>query len=101
MVIAPQRVAGNVRRVGIGQAFGHLGIRWQVVHPHRQHALGAGHQFVRVRPFAAVASHPFHFTVVAGIQPVLQVLFVLSQIDGANTQLLKAQLACQFTNLCG
>ena len=39
-----------------------------------------------------MASHVFHFAVVAGIQPFLQVVLVLIEVDAGDAKLLEAKL---------
>ena len=42
-----------------------------------------------------MGTHVVHFAVVAGRKPALQVLFMLGQVQAADADLLKAQLAAQ------
>jgi NAD(P)H-hydrate epimerase len=51
------------------------------------------HQLFGVRAFTAVGTHVVHFAVVAGFEPALQVLLMLGQVEAADADLLKAQLA--------
>ena len=46
-----------------------------------------------MRAFAAVGAHVLHLAVVARVEPALQVLFMLGQVQAADADLLKAQLA--------
>src|SRR3546814_648934 len=55
--------------------------------------LCARYQLLGVRAFAAVGSHVLHFAVVAGVEPALQVMLVLGQIQAADADLLETQLA--------
>lgn len=40
-----------------------------------------------------MGAHVFHLAVVTRVEPALQVLFMLSQVEAADADLLKAQLA--------
>ena len=93
MVIAAQGITRDVGFFRLGEQLRHSGIARQVVHAQRHHAQSARHQFFGVRAFAAVGAHVFHFAVVAGGEPAFQVLLMLGQVEAADADLLKAQLA--------
>jgi hypothetical protein len=93
VVVTAQGVARHIGALRLGQALGHLRVAGQVVHAQRHHAQGARHQFIRVRALAAMGGHVVHFALVTGVQPALQVLLMLAQLDIGDADLLEAQLA--------
>jgi len=92
VVIAPQGVARDVGFFRFVQQLGHVRVTGQIVHAQGYYAQCAGHQLIRMRTFAAVGGHVIHLAVVTGVQPALQVLFMLGQVQAADADLLKAQL---------
>ncbi|MNN16508.1 hypothetical protein D3C81_1296490 [compost metagenome] len=93
VVVAAQRVARDVGFLRGGEDFRHPRIARQVVHAQRNHPQGAGNQLVRAPALAAVGAHVVHLTVIAGLQPALQVRAVGFQVETADADLLEAELA--------
>ena len=48
--------------------------------------------------FVAMAGHPLHLTVVAGLQPFAEIVSVLGEINTGKAQRLKAQLVTPLTD---
>ncbi|MNN16804.1 hypothetical protein D3C81_1299560 [compost metagenome] len=92
VVVTAQGVPGDVGFFRLGQLLGHARVAWQVVHAQGHHTQGAGHQLLRVRAFAAMRAHVVHFTVIARLQPALQVLLVLAQLHPGDADMGKAEL---------
>lgn len=93
VVIAAQRITRDVGFFRLAEHMRHLRIARQVVHAQGHYAQRARHQFLGVRAFAAMGAHIVHFAVVAGLEPALQMLLVLGEVQAADADLLEAQLA--------
>ncbi|SPO63891.1 conserved protein of unknown function [Pseudomonas inefficax] len=91
MVIPAQGVARHIGFLRLCQALRHLRIAGQVVHAQRYHAYRAGDQLLWVRALAAVSAQVFHLTLVAGVEPALQVVFVFAKVDPGDADMGKTE----------
>ncbi len=94
MIITPQRVAGDIGSVGIGQHRMRVGRRRRkIVQPRADDADRSGHQFGRPAALGAVRRHIIHLAMKAPIQPFLQARFGRTQVAVGNAHRGKAELA--------
>ena len=102
VVIAAERVAGDVGAVAVGQGLPGAGVvACAVVHPHRHHADGARLKFGGTRPLVAVPRHVLHAAVLALRQPVAQVCLVLGQVHAGDAGLLETELGAPALDVVG
>ncbi len=102
VIVAPQRIARDVAELRVGQhVVGRCGLRRQVIHSCRDHADGAGHEFLRSRAFATVPGHVFHLAVPAQFEPAHQIRFVGFDADGGNADLLEAEFVAPAPDVVG
>ena len=92
VVIATQRVAGNVGALAIGERAPCLAIVAAVILAHANGAAGAGHQMVWLCAQISIARHVIHVAVLALCQPVEQVLVISVKRRLHDAGLGKAQL---------
>jgi len=93
VIVATQRVAGDVGTFAVGDGVPGVGIvAGGVIHAQRDHPQRAGHQFIGPRALAAVAGHVVHFAVLALGQPVVQVALIVLQRHPGDADVAKAQL---------
>src|SRR5690606_5568719 len=85
--------AGPVAAVGFGRPWGPAAVPRQVVHAHRDHPTGAGYQLGGTGALGAMAGHPLHLAMIAGLQPPLQMLLMLADIGIGDAQLLEPEFA--------
>jgi len=92
VIIASQRITGNVGFGGIGEnGFGVGALGWQIIQPCTDHADGAGFQFGRATTLGAVFGHVIHAPVSTFAPPVEQVCFCGIQLCIADPQFLEPQ----------
>jgi hypothetical protein len=89
-------VAGSARR--FAQAILGLG---EIVHPRRQDAQGAGHQFRGPGALDAVADQVIHLAHAALFEPGHQPGLVLGQVDAGDADLLESQFPAPFLDAPG
>jgi len=94
VIIAPQRIAGDIRRVWVIQNRVRVGGgRRKIIQSRADDALRAGDQFCGPGALTAMRGHIIHLAMKAFIQPLLQVVFRARQIAVGNADRGKAKLA--------
>ncbi|BBH44033.1 hypothetical protein KU43P_05100 [Pseudomonas sp. KU43P] len=73
----------------------------QIVHAQRHYAHGAGNQLLGMSALAAVCAQVLHFALVAGIEPTLQVMFVLAKIHPGDADVGKTEFSAPMLDRLG
>jgi len=99
VVVATECVARHIAALGIGQhVVGIACLRRQIVHARRDDTQRSRNHFLGPRAPAAMPLHVVHRAVAALFQPAHQPLFVRSDLDAGNADLLEAELAAPLTD---
>ncbi len=101
VIVAAQRVAGNVAEAGVREHALGARRRRPVIHPRCDYPHGARHDLVGPRAARAVTRHVMHLAVPVRRQPVEQASFVFRQPHARNADLLEAEFAAPFLDLRG
>ena len=102
VVVAPERVARNVRTRGIvHDVLGRSTRRRQIVHPRGNDAHGALDELGGAGALRPMGCHIIHVPVPAASEPGAQTLFSRSQVAVGNPDLLKSQLLAPAPDIAG
>ena len=96
MVIATQRVAGNIGRGRIGEDCGRVGGSGKIIEAGGNNRPGSGDQFLGTCPAAAVARHIIHFAMAAGSEPCVQIGFRRFDHGGTDSDFGQTELPAPF-----
>lgn len=93
VIVAAERVAGDVTRNRVGKRFMSVArLFGKVIHTRRDHAQGAGDQFLRSRAAQAMTLHVIHLAVELLGKPIDEMLSIGVKRNVTDADLLKAEL---------